>query len=463
MKAELREQLGEQEREALKGRRARLLDALGNVPSVVVLASAPDAPPPYNMVSPYRNNQNLTYLSGCDEPATVAVFVSCGSVQRSLFFKKDRDLHFELWNGPMMSLQDAHECLGFDHVFALAELDRELARYLSEAEILYFESSGDETLATRVWSAIELSRSRRIGLEIRESRHLMAALRLVKDDFEVERLAEAGRVTSLGHTAAMACAAFWPQKAKPLSERTLQAAVEHTFRMEGAEGTGYPSIVAAGANACCLHYNVNRCTVGGGDLVLIDAGAQVAGYTGDVTRTFPASGVFSPEQALVYDIVCSVQLACLERVKPGESHISLQAFAIRMMCERLLEAGLLDRSVDECIETDDYKRFYPHNLGHWLGRDVHDAGTSRVGARPVQFQSGNVITVEPGLYFQMHDERIPAAFRGIGIRIEDDVLVTAAGSRNLTSVIKTRAEIEAFMASTKQSGPLSGAFSGWKP
>lgn len=456
MKAALREHLGELEREALKGRRSRLISAVGNVPSVVVLASAPDAPAPYNMVSTYRNNQNLTYLSGCDEPATVAVFVSCGSVQRSLFFKKDRDLQFELWNGPMMSLQDAQESLGFDRVFALSDLDRELARYLSEAEVLYFESSGEETLASRVWNAIDQSRSRRLGLEIRESRHLLASLRLVKDDLEVERLAEAGRVTSLGHTAAMTCAASWSPSGSPLHERTLQAVVEHTFRLEGAQGTGYPSIVAAGSNACCLHYNVNQCSVEPGDLVLIDAGAQVAGYTGDVTRTFPVNGVFSPEQAVVYDIVCAVQLACLERVKPGESHISLQAFAVRMMCEQLLEAGLLDRSVDECIETEDYKRFYPHSLGHWLGRDVHDAGTARVGARPVHFQSGNVITVEPGLYFQMHDERIPAAFRGIGVRIEDDVLVTPSGSCNLTKVIKKRKDIEAFMENVKQSGSSSG-------
>jgi Xaa-Pro aminopeptidase len=447
MKAALRERVGSQELGALQGRRVRLFQALGSVPSVLVVSSAPDAPAPYSMVSPYRNNQNLTYLSGCDEPSTVAVFVSCGTVQRCLLFKKERDLQFELWNGPMMSLQDAHESLGFDQVFPLADLDRELARYLSDAEVLYFESSGEEALDFRVQRAVEMSRSRRIGLEIRESRHVLASLRLIKDNVEVERLAEAGRVTSVGHTAAMTCAASWIRAGRSLHERTLQAAVEHAFRVEGAEGTGYPSIVASGSNACCLHYNVNRCAVDPADLVLIDAGAQVSGYTGDVTRTFPASGVFSAEQALVYDIVLDVQMACIERVKPGESHISLQNFAIRLMCERLVAAGLLDRSVDECMETDDYKRFYPHNLGHWLGRDVHDAGTARIGGRPVHFQPGHVITVEPGLYFQLYDERVPAAFRGIGVRIEDDVLVTASGCRNLTSVIKARGEIEALMAS----------------
>lgn len=439
MKSELRGVLSSEQRKFFQARREALIGRLGAVPSVLVVASSPDASPPYNMVTAYRPDQSLAYLSGLDEPASAAVFISNGPVQRSLLFKKDRDLQFELWNGPMLSLQDAHEQLGFDHVYALGELERELAQALSDAEILYFEDSGDSELTRIVDQSIARSRARRVGLEVRESRHLLASLRLCKDDLELDALSKASQITAAGHEAAM-------KAARPgVAEFELQAEVEYAFRRAGAQGTGYPSIVAAGSNACCLHYNVNSCRAAEGDLVLIDAGAQYAGYTADVTRTFPVTGQFSREQALIYDIVLDAQNACIARAKPGESHQSLQMCAIERMCSALYDAGILDREPKECQETEDYKRFYPHNLGHWLGRDVHDVGTAKVGARPVHFVAGHVITIEPGLYFQLHDERIPEAYRGIGVRIEDNIVITESGCRNLTTAVKARGEVESMV------------------
>lgn len=434
MKNEIRQPRPTAETDSIKKRHQRVFSYLERSAILVVTSG--------QQIGSYgggRPCQNMAYLSGLLEPGAAAVFVTHSSGNRSLLFKRERDRTYELWNGPMLSLADARHELGFDQVLDTTEFEPEMTKLLRECSILHFEASTEAALTSALHRAIDASRARRNGMEIREARKIMAELRLVKDDFEIACMERACELTSLGHTVAM-------QKVRPgMREYELQAEIEYAFKSGGAESLGYGSIVAAGANGCCLHYTVNNCPIGENDLVLVDAGAQFSGYTGDVTRTFPASGKFTREQALVYDIVLDVQEKCVARVRPGESHWSLQNFAVKSLCEQLHAAGILDRSPEECVLSEDYKRFYAHSLGHWLGRDVHDLGPSTDGGKPRVFESGNIITIEPGLYFQLYDQRIPEAFRGIAVRIEDDVLVTSAGQRTLTDTVKRRRDIETLM------------------
>jgi Xaa-Pro aminopeptidase len=387
-----------------------------------------------------RPDQNLAYLCGLEEPGVAAVFFRGEGGDRSLLFKRDRDRTYELWHGPMLSVSEARQQLGFDEVFDVSVFENELVALFRSCELIFFDDNGEPGLVASVRRAMDAARVIRHGVEIRQAQRLVAELRLIKDDFEIDLMDRAGQITSQGHAAAMT-------KVKPgMTEGMLQAEVEFAFKQAGASGLGYPSIVASGANACCLHYTLNSCEIATDDLVLIDAGARYSGYTGDVTRTFPASGKFSREQATLYDIVLDVQESCLAAVKPGSSHSVLQQMAVGLMCERLEAAGLLDTGSAECAESGDYKRFYGHSLGHWLGRDVHDVGSVAKGKKPRLFEPGHVITIEPGIYFQIYDERVPERYRGIGIRIEDDVVVTDRGSRTLTTVVKKRSDIEFLMA-----------------
>jgi Xaa-Pro aminopeptidase len=447
MKPEIRQARSSEETHSLRRRHKRLLEQMQPRSVAVIFAGARGASYPAA-----RADQNVAYLTGLDEPDVVAVFhrsaqgdggASADGAQegRAYLFKRDRDRHYELWNGPMLSLGEARAELGFDAVHDIKELEHELAGWLVDVETLYLDLRGDSPLGSAVQRAMDKARVRCHGAELRETWGLMSELRMIKDDYELRLLERAAAITSEGHRAAMTLV-------RPgMTEAVLQAELEAVFKRGGATGLGYQSIVASGANACCLHYTRNSCGIAGGDLVLIDAGASYLDYTADVTRTFPASGRFSPEQALVYDIVLEVQLACLAAVQPGASHHELQILAASLLCDKLHQAGLLDQSATECFESGDYKRFYGHSLGHWLGRDVHDLGPSYRGNRPRPFEPGHVLTIEPGLYFQLYDERVPEAFRGIGIRIEDDVVVTAEGGcRVLTDVVKSRDAIEALMA-----------------
>jgi Xaa-Pro aminopeptidase len=435
VKDEIRQPRSAAETQSIKKRHGRVFGFLEPA-SILIVTSGQQA----SSYGGARHCQNMAYLSGLLEPGAAAVFVAHSSGNRSILFKRERDRSYELWNGPMLSIADSRHELGFDQVFDATEYESEMTKLLRECTVLYFESSSDVALTAALNRAIDASRARRNAMEIRETRRIMADLRLVKDDFEIACMERACEITAMGHTVGM-------QKVRPgMQEYELQAEIEYAFKSRGAESLGYTSIVAAGANGCCLHYTMNNCPISENDLVLVDAGAQFRGYTGDVTRTFPASGKFSREQAIVYDIVLDVQEQCVARVRPGESHWNLQNFAVKSMCERLHAAGILDRSPQECVESEDYKRFYGHSLGHWLGRDVHDLGPSTENGRPRLFQSGNIITIEPGLYFQRYDERIPAAFRGIAVRIEDDVLVTEVGQRTLTDCAKKRSDIETLMA-----------------
>jgi Xaa-Pro aminopeptidase len=436
MKQDVRTPRCESETASLRGRHERLLRALPEGSVALVLASGGSGGYP-----PSRPNQDFVYISGLDEPQAAAVFVRKEGQLRSVLFKKERDRHHELWHGPMLSLAEAQDQLGFDSVLNLADLEKELQSFVKGVQSIFMASNGvDPHVLGQVQRALDGARIRRHGVELRETQGLLAELRLVKDALEQEFLGKAAGATSAGHARAM-------QMVQPgWTELRLQAELEAEFKRQGATGLGYSSIVASGANGCCLHYTRNQSIIEPSDLVLIDAGASYNDYTADVTRTFPASGRFTAEQALVYDIVLDVQELCLASVRPGASHHELQNLAIQRLCTLLEQAGLLDRSANETIETSDYKRFYPHSLGHWLGRDVHDVGPSYRAEQPRPFEPGHVLTIEPGVYFQLDDERVPQAFRGMGIRIEDDVLVTPAGCRVLTDVVKSRKDIEEWMA-----------------
>lgn len=437
MKAALRQGLTSEARFSLLGRHRRLFEALGQfgAPCLFVVTPGPWG----GAYGHHTIRADIAYLSALDEPDVIAAFYKDGATERSLLFKKERNAFYELWNGPMRSISDAQSDLGFSEVIELQNAEKELAALLKKSSILFHESGSNTVLDRVVLEAIASSAARRDGLEIRESRGILAQLRLLKDSFELNCLLRANEITSRGHELAM-------QYAKPgQNEFEIRARLEYGFGMLGGQGLGYDSIVASGSNACCLHYTVNSCQTSAGELVLVDAGAMFGGYTADVTRTFPISGKFTSEQAIIYDIVLETQKACIEIAQPGESLVSLQNFAVRKLCEGLRAAGLLEQSVDACIQSEDYKRFYPHSIGHWLGRVVHDVGARSRGGAPLAFEAGHVITVEPGIYIQPNDERFPESFRGIGVRIEDNIHITDDGAQNLTTAVKQRQDIEALM------------------
>jgi len=385
----------------------------------------------------FRQTSTFHYLTGFDEPDSVAV-LRPGHEQPYVLFVRPRDPEMEIWVGPRAGVDGAVADFGASAAYPIEELDTRLPQLLVEASTVYFSLGSDERLERLISAAVGRRRQAPNAVaEIVDPAPLVAAMRLIKSAEEIRALQQAIDVTAAGFDAAMR------GTVPGMYEYESQALLESEFRRLGSPRNGYPSIVAAGANACVLHYVTNRDRIEDGDLLLIDAGAEWDHYSADITRTWPVSGRFSKQQRAVYDIVLDAQEAGIAATKPGATLMDVHEATVDVLVRGLRSLGILKGRLDTIKKQGAYRPYYMHATSHWLGLDVHDAGGYRVGDRPIELRPGMVLTVEPGLYIAPTSDA-PREFRGIGVRIEDDILVTRGGNRNLSAGIpKSVAEQEA--------------------
>jgi len=391
---------------------------------------------------PYRYDSYFYYLTGFPEPEAVVALVADGAGERHVLFCREKNLERETWDGFRYGPDAARDIFGFDEAHPIGELDRMLPDLASDRPALYTPVGMHADWDRRVAATLNEVRARvRTGVtapdEIVDVRGTLDRMRLVKDAHELALMRRAGAISSEAHRRAMA-------RARPgWHEYEVEAELVHEFLKNGAQAVAYPSIVASGPNACVLHYRENDRQMADGDLLLIDAGCEYRGYASDITRTFPVNGRFTGPQKDVYELVLAAQLACLDAVRPGVPFHDYHKVAERVLAQGLIDLGLIEGPLDAALESGSYKRFYMHRAGHWLGMDVHDAGLYQEKGESVTLAPGMVLTVEPGLYIRPGDG-VPAHFADIGVRIEDDVVVTADGIENLTGrTPKTVAEVEA--------------------
>jgi Xaa-Pro aminopeptidase len=424
-------------------RRQIVLGRLGN--GVAIIPTAPERLRNRDAHYPYRFDSYFWYLSGFPEPEAVIVLIG-GQEARSILFCRERNEEREVWDGFRYGPETAAEAFGFDEACPIGTLDERLAKLIANRGSLWYVLGHDPIWDRRIAAALNTVRAdgrsgARAPGEIRDLRTLLDEMRLIKDAHEIDLMRRAADIASAGHARAMrAC--------RPgMAEHELEAELAYEFRRRGADGHAYPPIVAGGANACILHYVANNRLLAGSSLVLIDAGCELTGYASDITRTFPVSGRFSAEQRTVYEIVLSAQQAAIAAIVPGASFLDYHQAALRVLVQGLIDLRLLSGSVDGALESEAYKPWYMHRTGHWLGLDVHDVGDYRCGNASdewTRLAPGMTLTVEPGLYFRP-GASVPQHLHGIGVRIEDDVLVREDGCTVYTSAPKTVAEIEEVM------------------
>lgn len=392
----------------------------------------------------FRQNSDFYYLTGIREPDALLVLLPGRSEGESVVFCLDRDPTMEAWTGRRLGAEGVVAAYGIDQAFENAERDERLPELLAGRELLYLPLDDAEAVSMADDALQQAQAGLRRGrpplkgwLDISPLVHEM---RLIKSDAEIDLLRHAAVISAQAHQRAM-------KVAHPgLSEFQLQAELEHEFVWQGASGPAYSTIVGSGVNACVLHYIENSAALCDGDLVLIDAGAEFDLYAGDITRTFPVAGRFNDAQRALYDVVLNAQERAVSAVKPGATLADIHQGVVHDLTEGLIALGLLEGEVQARIEDESFRRFYLHSTSHWLGLDVHDVGTYRLDEQtPRPLVAGMVLTVEPGLYIPDEDG-IPDAYRGIGIRIEDNVVVTPDGHEVLTlDVPKQVGEIEALM------------------
>jgi len=391
---------------------------------------------------PFRPHSHFWYLTGFAEPDAYLVLRPASQTPLT-FFVRPRDREMEIWNGRRAGVEGMIERFGADAAHPVEALFERLPDLLRGADTLYARTGEDHDFDARLLALANRLRDKtRDGTTgppgVVDPGTLLNELRLFKSDDELAILRRAAAITEEAHRAAMA--ALEPG----VHEYEIEAVVDGTFRRRGGWGPGYGTIAASGANACILHYRENDARVGEDDLMLLDAGCEVDGYTADVTRTFPAAGRYSPAQREMYEVVLAAQRAALDQVRPGHTFLSVHERALETLVRGLLDLELLAGTVEEHLEGGGYRKYFMHKTSHWLGLDVHDVGSYFTGTSSRPLEPGMVMTIEPGLYVPEDDEIAPERMRGVGIRIEDDVLVTADGHENLTAAVpKTVAEVEA--------------------
>ncbi len=421
-------------------RRARLAAALGD--GIAIVATAPEVPRNRDTHYPYRHDSYFYWLTGFAEPEAVVVLVG-GAEPQSILFCRDKDETREIWDGFRHGPAAAQQQFGFDAAHSVAELDARLPELMGNRARLAYAVGQDPVWDARVIGWLNAVRAKtRQGIvapgEIVDVRHALDEMRLIKDAHELALMRRAAAISTRAHGIAMR--ATRPGR----HEYEIEAELLCAFRSGGAEAPAYTSIVASGANACVLHYVFNNKPLRDGDLVLIDAAAEFGSYAADITRTFPVNGRFSTAQKDAYELVLAAQAAAIDAVRPGSHWNSPHEAAVRVLTQGMVDLKLLAGSVDGLIESKAYERFYMHRTGHWLGMDVHDAGEYKLHGEWRPLVPGMTLTVEPGLYIRPADD-VPEALWNIGIRIEDDVVVTESGCEVLTSPPKTVDEIEAWM------------------
>jgi Xaa-Pro aminopeptidase len=423
-------------------RRERLARHLGR--GVAVVPTAPERLRNRDTAYPYRYDSYFYYLTGFTEPEAVLVLVA-GEAPRSILFCREKDPEKEVWDGFRYGPEGAREAFGFEEAHAIGGLDAAMEEILADRPVLFYPLGQDPAWDARVVSWVNAVRAKaRSGItaptELKDVRAILDEMRLIKDAHELSLMRRAARISAAAHRRAMGFV-------RPgFSEYQVEAELLHEFRRQGAQAPAYPPIVAGGANACVLHYVSNRATLRDGELLLIDAGCEFDGYASDITRTFPVNGRFSSAQRDVYQLVLAAQAAAIAAVQPGNRWDAPHRAALEVLAQGLIDLRLLTGSRDEVLEKEAYRRFYMHRTGHWLGLDVHDAGSYKQDGEWRLLVPGMTLTVEPGCYIRPAED-VPQAFWNIGVRIEDDVVVTAEGCEVLTQdAPKSVAEIEALMA-----------------
>ena len=426
-------------------RRRRQLMRMAGEDAILVLPAAPVRVRSHDTHHPYRQDSDFWYLCGFPEPEAVLVLVPGRRHGEALLFCRERDPEREGWDGPRAGQEGAMEAYGMDDAYPIDDLDEILPGLLEGRSRVYYHFGRDAEFDLKLIGWVNRVRAQvRHGAqpphEFLELGHLLHEQRLFKSKDEIRLMEKAAAISVRAHQAAM-------RAARPgIHAYALQAENDRVCRAADA-CPAYGSIVGAGANGCVLHYVANKAKAEDGGLVLIDAGAEYRNYAADITRTFPVNGRFSKEQRALHDAVGAAQAAALACAKPGVPFVALHDAAVESLTAGLLELGLLKGGLEKNVAEGGYKRFYPHKSGHWLGLDVHDVGDYRIDGESRLLEPGMVLTIEPGLYVGADEKSVPAKWRGIGIRTEDDVLITGEGHRVLTAGLARSAdEIEAFMS-----------------
>ncbi|MFV2029676.1 aminopeptidase P N-terminal domain-containing protein [Neisseria sp. S1] len=427
-------------------RREHLLQQIGN-DGLAVLFAAAEQTRSNDTHFPYRQNSYFHYLSGFPEPE--AVIVLDGANGTSTLYCREKDALREIWDGFRYGPDAAQAEFHFDAAHSIKEFSRHIEKAILNKRRLFAlwgENPEHDRVLLKHWHHVQQTAGQRMLGEctrapdnLGDLAALLTPMRLIKDPHEITLLKKAGSISAQAHIRAM-------QKTRPgISEMQIEAELLHDFMRNGARFPAYNSIVAGGKNACCLHYVENKDILQDGDLLLIDAGAEYEMYAGDITRTFPVNGKFTSAQKDVYEIVLAANQAAIAAVQPQANWADIHNIALNILTQGLIDLKLLSGSLDENLESQAYKRFYMHGLGHWIGLDVHDVGGRWRDGNPLLLQTGMCTTIEPGLYIAAADD-IPPHFHNIGIRIEDNILVTENGAENYTAEVpKTIAEIEALM------------------
>ncbi len=397
----------------------------------LILAAHPEHLRNHDVAFPYRQDSNMYYLTGFEEPESFLVYRP-GLQPETVMFVRRRDPERETWDGYRHGPEGVEEKFGVDKAYPIDEFNKIAPTLLKEVSGIYYRLLKNKEADQRVTDVLEKLRASqgRTGyglLSIHDADTLIGEHRLIKSEYEITHLSEACEISAQAHIAAM-------KFTRPgVGERQIQAVLAHHFLMKGAARAGYNSIVATGNNATTLHYNFNDQVCKEGQLLLIDAGAEFNYFTGDITRTFPVSGKFTDEQAEVYQGVLKIQKELISMIKPGIIFKFFHDTATSLLTDLMLELGLLTGRKTDIIEAGKHRRYYPHGVGHWLGMDVHDAGLYYLKNEPRALEANMCFTIEPGIYIPENDEMAPAAYRGIGIRIEDNIRVTETGYEVLSS------------------------------
>jgi len=430
-------------RKEFAARRKKLLKQLAPN-SLVIIPSAQELVRSRDTHFPFRQDSDFLYLTGFDEPEALLVLDTNKPAQMTLFCR-ERDKAMEIWNGPRAGLEGAKRDYDASEAFAITGLDERMPALLANRERVYLPLGADAAFEAQLQGWLNRVRSQsRAGVQapaaLEDIRKPLHEMRLFKSPAEIKVMREAARISARAHIAAM-------QASKPgLYEYHLEAALQKVFLEGGSRFPAYGTIVGGGANACILHYINNNAVLRDGDLVLIDAGCEIQGYASDITRTFPVNGKFNDAQRALYELCLKAQLAAIKSIRPGVHWNTPHEVTVKVITEGLVKLGLLKGKTKDLVKNGAYRDFYMHRAGHWLGLDVHDVGDYKVNDKWRPFEPGMVLTVEPGIYVSPTQRGVPKAFKGIGIRIEDDVVVTKTGCDILTGdVPKNIADIEKLM------------------
>lgn len=427
-----------------KRRRQRLMDEIGDG-TIAIIASASNHTRNRDVEFPFRQDSDFFYLTGFNEPDSLAVFIPGREQGEYILFCREFDEKKALWEGAHAGLEGATEYYQADDSFPIDDLDDILPGMLENKNKVFYPMGRDGELDHQILEWINhLRKQSRNGItapgELVSLEHILHEMRLIKRPSEITLMRRAAEVSCAAHKRAM-------QQCKPgLYEYQLEAEIVHEFMHNGLRNVAYPSIVAGGKNACVLHYVENKDKLKKADLILIDAGAECDHYAADITRTFPVSGKFSKPQKKLYQLVLDAQYAAIEQIQPGVAWNKAHDASVEVLTQGLVDLGLLKGRVAKLIKDEKYKQFYMHRIGHWLGMDVHDVGDYKLNDQWRLLEPGMVLTIEPGLYIPENCKTVDAKWRGIGIRIEDDVLVTNDGYEVITQAVpKEIDEIETLM------------------